>query len=535
MLTQTTQIHNLTLGGRRERRRGTQLEADEIISSHLDAIYTSQYIYFFCNIPRLIKLGKANSEIVAKIKYRLEFEEYPETSEDGVACVYNVTGMDPEKALEIFDLKNIQYLYKEGTTRESVYCPFLNTKVYKETRTCRSIKMCQFAAPELLKMTHTFVNFEDNLFKKIFDANELSLDTNTLKLFQEHVYYNDGITEEISSSVQHCYLVHPFSARARKCLAQGLIQKNQGCPVKFWHYVPENLEECPYIIIMSRFTHNHPPPPPSKIPVAIQNDLKNIIAEENILDLTATCRRLITCTSMQKFLKGAPLPELHPSLNNRSKIDHMIATKRRFFDNGQYLILCGHKNQTKYLADSLYFEIDMSFKHVHGPINEREVCGYIERYQKTLVFACAFTILQTAYIYKKLFEELFICVEQDCGHPIEFQHIHGHGIGCILVDEHQGQALVMSTLEFLQQCEEPGVADWVQNKRQSWVLASLSPAFTKMSPTVWANTPFTTNAGESAHSNINRSGHQEEILRIEHKKLSIPREKNNELEREIML
>lgn len=108
---------------------------------------------------------------------------------------------------------------------------------------------------------------------------------------------------------------------------QGSIQKKLGCPVKFWHYVPKNLEECPYIIIMSRYTHNHPPPPSSKIPTAIQNNLKNIIAKENILDLTA--RRLITCTSMQKFLKGVPLPELHPSLNNRSKIDHMIATKHR--------------------------------------------------------------------------------------------------------------------------------------------------------------------------------------------------------------
>ncbi|CAG8481829.1 22666_t:CDS:2, partial [Racocetra persica] len=103
----------------------------------------------------LIKLGKAKSEIVNKIKYRLEFEEYPETSENGVACVYNVAGMDTEKALEIFDLKNIQYAYKDGTTRESVYCPFLKTKVYKETRTCRGIKICQFAAPELVAMTHT--------------------------------------------------------------------------------------------------------------------------------------------------------------------------------------------------------------------------------------------------------------------------------------------------------------------------------------------------------------------------------------------
>ncbi|CAG8683582.1 38367_t:CDS:2 [Gigaspora margarita] len=52
-----------------------------------------------------------------------------------------------------------------------------------------------------------------------------------------------------------------------------------------------------------------------------------------------------------------------------------------------------------------------------------------------------------------------------------------------------------------------------------------------MSPTVWANTPFTTNVGELAQLFKN----QEEILRIECEKLSIQREKNNELERKVML
>ncbi|CAG8815801.1 12775_t:CDS:10, partial [Gigaspora margarita] len=476
-------------------------------------------------------------EIVMKVKYRLEFEEYPETSEDSVACIYNVTGMDSNKALKIFDLKNIQYSYKEGTTCKSIYCSFLKTKIYKEIRTCHSIKMCQFAAPELATMTHTTVTFDDNLFKKIHKDNtsdptyfigcekfkndecghqyqSLSgqININYLKrLFQEYIYYNNGITGEISNSVRHCYLVHPF-------MTQRLIQKKLECPVKFWHYVPENLEECPYIIIMSCYTYNYPLSLLSKIPIAIQNDLRNIIANENILDLTT--RKLITCTSIQKFLKGVPLPELYPSLNNRSKIDYMIATKRH--------------------TEHLY--------------------TYVEKYQKTLLFAHAFTILQKTNAYKKLFDELFICVEQDCEHPIEFQSIYEHGIGYILADEYQSQAL-----------------DWVQDKRQTWILASLSPAFTKMLPEIWTNTPFTMNAGESAHANINQNSYElsllaaiqkvsefdqfqwtishepsemiaisressemsidnhKEILRIKHEKLNIQRDKNNELKREIIL
>ncbi|CAG8849567.1 11913_t:CDS:1, partial [Racocetra persica] len=49
-------------------------------------------------------------------------------------------------------------------------------------------------------------------------------------------------------------------------------------------------------------------------------------------------------------------------------------------------------------------------------------------------------------------------------------------------------------------------------KRQSWVLASLSPAFTKMLLTIWTKTPFTTNAGESAHANINQNGYGLSLL-----------------------
>ncbi|CAG8522799.1 18504_t:CDS:10, partial [Racocetra persica] len=499
---------------------------------------------------------RANVEIVSKIKYRLEFEEYLETSEDGVACVYNVASMDTEKALEIFDLKNIQYSYKDGTTHESVFCPFLNTKVYKETRTCRGVKICQFAAPELTTMTHiSHIKYYVGLFPQTgiqcngkpklnthyqddtsvptyfigcenFKNSERGHRYQSLsgrinieylkKLFREHIYYNNGITEEISDSIRHCYMILPYSAKAKKCsyihttenseVAQGLIQTKSKCPVKFWHYVPKDLEN------------------------SIQNDLKDIIAEEDILDLTA--RKLITRTSMQRFLKGVPLSELHPSLNNRSKIEHMIATKRHaehpygqdimgvahillkqkqdndddlyirticFFDNSQYLILCDYKSQMKYLANSLYFEIDMSFKH-----------------------------------------ELFTCVEQDCGHSVEFQHIHSREIEYILADEHYGQALglgqylaerfpifnatehleriyklsyeVMNTLEFLEHCEIPGIANWVQDKKQPWILAGLSPAFTKMEQTIWTSTPFTTNAGESAHTNINRNGHNLSLL-----------------------
>ncbi|CAG8690501.1 10930_t:CDS:2 [Racocetra persica] len=73
------------------------------------------------------------------------------------------------------DTQDPENPFMDGTVRESVYCPFLQTKVYKEIRKCNSIKMCQFTAAKLVSMTHSSVDFNNNIFKKIFDSNELSL------------------------------------------------------------------------------------------------------------------------------------------------------------------------------------------------------------------------------------------------------------------------------------------------------------------------------------------------------------------------
>jgi len=53
-----------------------------------------------------------------------------------------------------------------------------------------------------------------------------------------------------------------------------------------------NLETCPYIVIISKGIHTHPPPPPVKIPINLVEDLQSIINNENLLNLTA--RKFLT-------------------------------------------------------------------------------------------------------------------------------------------------------------------------------------------------------------------------------------------------
>jgi len=69
-----------------------------------------------------------------------------------------------------------------------------------------------------------------------------------------------------------------------------IIKKS--CNVKFFHFVPLNLEQCPIIITISKGIHQHPPPPPTKTPSNIIKHLSKVLNSEDILNLTS--RKLIT-------------------------------------------------------------------------------------------------------------------------------------------------------------------------------------------------------------------------------------------------
>jgi len=76
-------------------------------------------------------------------------------------------------------------------------------------------------------------------------------------------------------------------------IVKGIINKKaEPCPVKFYHIIPEDLKNCPFIVTISVGIHNYPPSPSRKTPYNIKNQLQKIIDNEYILDLTA--RKLLT-------------------------------------------------------------------------------------------------------------------------------------------------------------------------------------------------------------------------------------------------
>ncbi|CAI2198575.1 17933_t:CDS:2, partial [Funneliformis geosporum] len=64
------------------------------------------------------------------------------------------------------------------------------------------------------------------------------------------------------------------------------------CNVQLNSFIPDNLENCPFIAIVSKEIHNHLPPPPVTTPSNILKQLNEIIKHEDTLDLTA--RKLLT-------------------------------------------------------------------------------------------------------------------------------------------------------------------------------------------------------------------------------------------------
>ncbi|CAG8666164.1 6019_t:CDS:2, partial [Paraglomus brasilianum] len=241
-----------------------------------------------------------------------------------------------------------------------------------------------------------------------------------------------------------------------------------------------------------------------------------------------------------------------------------------FYETGQILIICMTAYQSRQLQQLKSFEIDASFKRVQGVIKEWEINAFIERYNKTLPFARVFTDVETANAYEHVFTEVFSIVENDVGHRLKFHHIDGEGVQKIVADAHEGQAKGLglylhkidpsrTTTEHLehiyQTCivhynwnirnkkipeevkkmmyaipnqeteaqvqlllyqiessEIPEAINWVRDKRDPWMLASISLVYSKMSREVWNLPPHNTNASESAHANINLDGKSLSLL-----------------------
>src|SRR5581483_9288340 len=66
----------------------------------------------------------------------------------------------------------------------------------------------------------------------------------------------------------------------------GRTKHYKKCQATFDLYVLPKWERFPFIILVTRGNHSHYPPPPSKLPTDIANEVIDLIKQQDILSLT---------------------------------------------------------------------------------------------------------------------------------------------------------------------------------------------------------------------------------------------------------
>ena len=76
-------------------------------------------------------------------------------------------------------------------------------------------------------------------------------------------------------------------------MEEGKIIK-KSCNVIFYKLIPYDLEKTPYVILVSKGIHEHPPPPPGRITQEITYKLKAMIEEAHNDFIDISQRKLIS-------------------------------------------------------------------------------------------------------------------------------------------------------------------------------------------------------------------------------------------------
>ncbi|KAJ7788049.1 hypothetical protein B0H14DRAFT_2398806 [Mycena olivaceomarginata] len=279
----------------------------------------------------------------------------------------------------------------------------------------------------------------------------------------------------------------PYWHRDSGKLARGVLQRTTGnCTAKFDIYTPDDLSDCPFVVVICRNPHTHPPPHPVKTPPLLE------VFRSLLLDLDwkladATPRKLMLDSGFISGLRRSlgwtkpfdpPLAALHPSLGNldhiRRYIDglrkvlfpdgtgfegaQLLAAEHRGLPEGEqyvrcaekhtladgktfYLVICMLRSMSALLMRSKKLSLDTAFKRLNGKWQEFEMETWEVDHMKSIIGTRAFTTSQSAEAHLILFTRIFEIAHADTGIPCRFRHIHGEGFEIWITDAHKGQAL----------------------------------------------------------------------------------------------
>jgi hypothetical protein len=274
--------------------------------------------------------------------------------------------------------------------------------------------------------------------------------------------------------------------------------QSRSCDVKYDLYIPRDWRRFPFYMLVSRGSHSHAPPPPTKLPYEIGQQIAEAINAQDILGLTA--RKLMISPTFANIIRthgDTALRYIHRSLHIEDRVTALIHKQRllsypqgtsiagvwrefqfeqlkscddqwirevHFFDEDHehYLIICCTYEQAKLFQDVRHIEMDLAFKMVQGKTNVFTMSGWNERAgRKTSTsylylhytnlsielntYLYAFMNLETRVSYKVLFEKAFKILGNIGREPIKWAYQLGsddscEGIRTITVDMCKKQA-----------------------------------------------------------------------------------------------
>ena len=247
------------------------------------------------------------------------------------------------------------------------------------------------------------------------------------------------------------------------------------CPVKYYFYTPLVKRNSPlthHLAILSYGEHNHPPPPMRRIAPVLRGKIISAITKFGLAE--ATARKLIASSYMPLILNGQEeLNAQHLALLNQSAIDHIIRVERTkqfphgtdflgvqyrmthqdltnpyvrvatMYPDGQFMIACQFKEQSRLLFEADEIHIDKTFKRTN--CRELEINIYSHEARHIGTIARIFTDSEDELGYYRAINLVSEIAEEDMGAHIPWGHLTlesstSRHIKAILVDEHGGQA-----------------------------------------------------------------------------------------------
>ncbi|PKY57455.1 hypothetical protein RhiirA4_478531 [Rhizophagus irregularis] len=155
----------------------------------------------------------------------------------------------------------------------------------------------------------------------------------------------------------------------------------------------------------------------SEVKNNLQSLIKQVIHENDII----TPRSLLSGNLIKVYFNKETLAEVHVSFNNIDKLCYLMGKVYKTLHSFGQGIIDVYHNVSNANSDLIHyihkiakkliilewFQIDVSFKHVKGEINEFEINTYDSNYHLILSLCRIFTNIFTAEEYHRLFSLLF--------------------------------------------------------------------------------------------------------------------------------